>query len=268
MNRTTSDKLERNNSSEKAAVIELSGYVELGLGREACRVARQILAQKRISPAAFNEVITAIGVVSDPKKWMAEMELAWQRQSEAFRRETNSGMLALYGSSNEWGKASFHAKPAWLCCPSDFLWGIEALLQTGQTKPAARAARKARQALEAVEDEFAFSCLIEALATYHAYVGEWSEAFELWSAAPRNQPFGRNAAVGRVELCLVKALGIIREELETLAVMPVETDQELMLPGNALGMRQDTEKELEKFQRALEKLVSAERRSDLGVNRG
>lgn len=122
------------------------------------------------------------------------------------------------------------------------------------------------KAIESPEDAFDFSCLIEALATYHARLGEWSEAFELWSKAPRNEPLSRNAAAGRVELCLVKALALIREELATLRDLPFDFEYELVVPGNADGLRKETEVELQKFQRALEKLVPAERRLELGFD--
>ena len=253
-------------SSEEAAVRELDGYVGMGMKREACRIVRQVLAQKRISSAALDQVLSAVGVLSDPKRWVAELESAWRRQSPSVRRAANSTMLALYANVDEWEKAARHVTLRTLCSPSDFLYGMQTMLETGRMKDAATVARKARKALKNAEDAFDLSCLIEALAIYHARVGEWAEAFGLWSRAPRNEPLSRNAAAGCVELCLVKALALIRKELATVYGLPVDFEYEISLPGNTDGMRKETEMELRKFQRALEKMIPAERRLELGFD--
>lgn len=266
MKRNNGDGRNQDDPSEEAAVRELEGYVDMGMRRKACALVRQILAQKRISSAAFFQVLNAIGVLSDLKQWSVELESAWQRQSPSVRRDANSTMLTLYAIVDDWEKAARHAAPRVLSSPSDILFGMQTLLETGRMKEAARVARKARKAIESPQDAFDFSCLVEALAIYHARIGEWSEAFELWSRAPRDEPLSHNAATGRVELCLVKALALIRGELATLRGLPFDVEGELALPGNTDGMRKETEVELRKFQRALEKLVPAERRLELGFD--
>ncbi len=251
--------------SEDTLVKNLSGYIDLGAQGEAIRIVKQILAQQRISPTAFEEAITAAGALSEPRKWIVQLEAAWNRQSRAFQRKTNSAMLMLYSLVNQWEKAARHAAPNLLCCPSDFLFGVEAFLRTGRTKEAARVARKARKLLESELSTFELGCLIEALASYHAWVGDRAEAFELWEQAPRDEPFGRNAALGRAELGLAQSLDIIAEELDVLRSLPLDLRHELMVPGNTDGMRKETEAELLKLKRALEKLLLPERRRELGV---
>ena len=49
-------------SDEGALQSELEGFVDIGMARDACRVGRAILAQRRISAEAFNAVVTAIEV--------------------------------------------------------------------------------------------------------------------------------------------------------------------------------------------------------------
>ena len=255
-----------NEPSEEALIRELEGYFGMGMKREACRIARQILAQKQISSVAFEQVFEALWVLSNPKQWVVELESAWNRQQASVRHDANSTMLNFYAFQGEWEKAARHATLRMLCSPCDFLFGMQALLETGRMKEAVKVARKARKALKNAEDAFDFSCLIEALAMYHARVGEWSEAFELWSMAPRNEPFGCDAAVGRVELCLVKALALLHEELATLHGLPFTFENELSAPGNTGGLRKETEAELRKFQRALEKMMPVERRRELGLD--
>ena len=257
---------EPDDSSEEPILRQLEGYADMGMRREMCRIVRQILARKRISSTAFDQIVRAIGVLSDPKRWMAELESAWQRQSASVRRDANSAMLALYASESEWEKAARHVALRTLCSPSDLLFSMQTMLETGRMKEAAKVARKARKALKNAEDAFDCSCLIEAQAIYHARVGEWSEAFDLWNRAPRNQPLSGNAAAGCVEVWLVQALAMIREELATLHGLPVDFEYEISLPGNTDGMRKETEMELRKFQRALEKMIPAERRLELGFD--
>ena len=251
-------------SSDDAIIRELDGYVEIGMRREGCRIARKILAQERISPFAFDRLIVAITVLSEPKQWMAKLEAAWLRQPASVQREANSTMLALYVSVEDWEKAARHSMPRMLCCPSDFLFAMWALLETGRMKEAARVAQKARKAMPFAEGAFDASILIETLAIYHARAGLWDDAFELWSKVPREQPLSGNAALGGVELCLILALDLIRNELATLHRLPPDFECELSLPGSIDGLRNTTELELKKLQRGLEKMIPEERRLELG----
>jgi len=255
----------RNSASSK--LEELEGYVEMGMKPEALRLARQILAQKRISAAELEEVLRAVGVFSDPMKWMEDLETAWQRQPAAVRREANSEMLCLFAMKQKWDKAAHHAKLRMLRSPADLLFGMWTMLAKDRLEEAAKIARKARKALKNPEqDGFDVSSLLETMALYHARVGEWAEAFDLWSRAPRDEPLSGNAAVGRVELCLVKALALIREELETLDSLPPDWEQERILPGNTDGLRKESELELRKLQRRIERMLPAKRRLELGFD--
>jgi len=67
-----------------------------------------------------------------------------------------------------------------------------------------------------------------------------------------------------VELHLMQILSIIREELATVSELPFDFTDELTVPGNTEGMRKEMEKELRRFQRAVEKLVPEKRRRELG----
>ena len=261
------DGSEGGRNSVSATLEELEGYGEMGMKHEALRLVRQILTQKRISSAELKMALHTIGVFSDPMRWMEDLETAWQRQPAAVRREANSEMLCLFAMKQKWDKAAHHAKLRMLRCPADLLFGMWTMLAMDRLEDAAKIARKARRALKNPEqDGFDVSSLLETLALYHARVGEWAEAFDWWSRAPRDGPLGGNAAVGRVELCLVKALALIREELETLDSLPPDWEQERMLPGNTDGLRKETEMELSKLQRRIEKMLPAKRRLELGFD--
>ncbi len=254
-----------NPKSEDALVDELSGLVDIAMHRDAYRVIRLILSQKRMSAGAFGEVINALGVIADFKKWVTPLELAWQKQSRRFQRETNSAMLSLYGALADWPKAARHAAPRLLQSPSDYLFGVAALVKTGRMKEARRATRKACELTDEFDDSFSVGCLAEAVAIYFAANKEWSSAFDAWSAAPRDQPLARNAVIGRIEIYMADAAHLIETELAALRELPADFESELILPGNTEGLRRDIEQDLLKLQKAFQKLLPPARRAELGM---
>lgn len=111
--------------------------------------------------------------------------------------------------------------------------------------------------------------MIEALASYHARIGEWNTALELWEHAPLDQPFNREALTGIVKIHAARALVHARQGLlivNQLKQSP-STDLEIQLPGNEAGMLVDTEKALRKLERALEKVAPATVQKALGLER-
>lgn len=175
-------------------------------------------------------------------------------------------MLSLYGALADWPKAARHAAPRLLQSPSDYLFGVEALVKTGRMKEAKRAAHKTFSLADEFDDPFSFSCLVEAAATYFAAAKEWDRAFEVWTLAPRDQPLGRNGAIGRIELHMGYIVMLIEQELAYLRKLGPDFESELIAPGNTDSLRRGLERELHKLQKTFEKLLSAHRRAELGMN--
>ena len=54
-----------------AIAAEISGYADIGMKREALRLARQILEKRRILPDEFSEAMQTIGMYLSSKTWKA-----------------------------------------------------------------------------------------------------------------------------------------------------------------------------------------------------
>jgi hypothetical protein len=151
--------------------------------------------------------------------------------------------------------------------PRELFSTMDILLALDRLSDAETVARKCEAALAQTGNAFDRSLLVEALASYYARGGDWPRAFEFWRNVPRAEVFAKDAAVGMVQLCIVSALNIIRDELKTARELDLTGETEISLPGNEKGLRQDTEKELLQLKQALEKIVPKRRRKELGCER-
>ena len=70
-------------------VKELSGYVELGMKRQALKLAQKILTKQCIEPVEFTEAINTLGTLGSTanfRKWRKMVESAYARQPVKTRR--------------------------------------------------------------------------------------------------------------------------------------------------------------------------------------
>ena len=112
-----------------AIAAEISGYVDLGLEREALRLVRKVLAQRRILPEEFAEAVRTIGTFSDFEKWKPQLEAAYNRQSRKFKREVRSLMVEMYGSMGEWESATQFLSVRKPSSAGEIFFRMEALLE-------------------------------------------------------------------------------------------------------------------------------------------
>src|SRR5438093_2326325 len=87
---------------------EISGYVDIGMKKEALRLTWKVLEKRRILPDEFTEALRTIGVYASFKsfkKWKPKFEAAYERQSRKFKRKTRSHMVEMYGALGEWEAA-------------------------------------------------------------------------------------------------------------------------------------------------------------------
>ena len=246
---------------------ELAGYIEIGMKKEALRLARAILEKKRITPEEFFQVIRAIGVYSDFNKWKADIRTAYDRQSERFKRQARSEMLDMYACLNEWEAAEQFVSIQRPSSVTDFVFGMDVLLELDRLEAAEALATRCKRTLSRTADPFQRSILLEALANFSARTHNWVNAIHFWRQVPLDQPLRQNALSGIVQLHLACAFECIELGLGKLAELKGHPDleTELCVPGNDLGLTLDAEKELLKFKRGIEKLLPGEARKELGI---
>jgi len=256
-----------NKDNESKAIIELSGYTDLGMVEQAEKLIGQLLEQPGLSAGALNQVVISIGMGPNPKKWTTQLEAAYARLTPRGQRQSRSWMLDLFSTMGDWKNAARFLSIRSLREPHELCCAMRTLLALDRLTDAETVARKCEAALTRAGNASDQSLLVEALASYYARSGDWPCAFEFWRNAPRAEVFATDAVVGMVHLCIVSALNIIRDELKTARELELNGETEISLPGLEKGLRQDTEKELLKLKQALEKIVPKRRRKDLGFER-
>ena len=254
-----------------AIAAEMSGYVDIGMKREALRLARKVLEKHRILPEEFSETLRTIGIYVSFKtwkqRWKPTIEAAHNRQSLRFKRKVRSDMLGMYACLEEWETALKFVSVQKASSAVDVFHGMIVLLELQKLQAAQVLAARGKRALSKTTDQFEASLLIEALARFCARTHNWSSATELWRQAPLEEPFRENALSGIVQTHLARAYECVEIGLQKLAELKEtpSNDNELCLPGNEMKLTRDAEKELLKFKRGIEKLLPAETRKELGI---
>src|SRR5438046_5279106 len=111
-----------------AIVAEISGYCDIGMKREALRLARAVFAKRRISPEEFFEAIRAIGVDSDCRRFKPQIEAAYGRQSRRFKSWARAGMLYTYVTLEDWESAAQFVSVQNVSSAGEMFFSMEVLL--------------------------------------------------------------------------------------------------------------------------------------------
>src|SRR6266496_5329098 len=149
-----------------AIAAEISGYVDIGMKREALRLTRKLLQKRRILPDEFSEAMRTMGVYLSSKvweQWKPKVEAAYERQSRNFKCKVRSDMLGMYASLKEWETALQFVSIRRPSSASDFLFGMDVLLELGKIQEAEELAMRCKKALRFVGNEFEQSLLCCAL---------------------------------------------------------------------------------------------------------
>jgi hypothetical protein len=151
---------------------------------------------------------------------------------------------------------------------ADVLFGMEVLLRLDKLEDAEVLASRCWKALRRTSDRFQQAIILTALGAFFSRTGRWSSAIEAWEAMPLEQPFRRDALSGIVEIRLARAFETVERGLQWLAELKQNpnNDDELCLPGNDLKLTLDTERELLKLKRGIEKLLPEKAREQLGMS--
>jgi len=249
---------------------EISGYVDIGMKGEALRLTRKLLQKRSILPDEFSEALRTIGVYASFKsfkKWKPKFEAAYERQSRQFKRKVRSDMLSMYVPLQEWKTALQFVSIQRPSSASDFLFGMDVLLELGKVEEAHELAMRCRKALRFVRSEFEQSLLSCALGQFFAHTHQWECALAAWQETRPDSSIARNVLSGIVEIHLARAFEAVEAGIRLLAERKERrgSDIDLCLPGLEFDLAVDAEKELLRLKRGIEKLLPEDARKDLGI---
>src|SRR6266536_1212793 len=248
-----------------AIAAEISGYADIGMKKEALRLIRRVLRERRILPEESCETVRAIGVFSDFEKWKPKLESAYNRQPRKFKRKTRPYMVELYGSLGKWETALQFLSVRKPSSTIEIFFGMEVLLELGKLDDAKALAARCRKVLRLAEDRFDRAVILTALGEFFSRIHQWDDAIATWEHMPLEHPFRRDALSGIVKIHLARAVESIERGLQLLSELKKNPDREnqLSLPGNDLALTAQAEKELLKFKRRIEKLLPEKARKEL-----
>jgi len=259
MNRTPSSESELANLPPDLArkIMDLQGYFELGMAKEALAVARALLKYRPVYPYAFTEALWPIFVHADHcRTWKRLVESAYAQFSTRNQKALRSNMLQFYVSMRDYESAYRFLSPRPQAV-DDLMFSMWTLLNLKKVEQAKPLWRKCRRLLLQTQDRFEFGMLVEALADYHAYIGDLSTAEAYWRLAPPEQPFFESAARGLVEIQAVRGHAYVAAGHAILEKTDAEAGGwlDIVLPGNEKGRLADAYKDLQKYSAALSRIV-------------
>jgi hypothetical protein len=257
----------KTNIQPLAIAAEISGYCDIGMKREALRLARKVFKKRRISPEEFFEAIRAIGVHSDFQRFKPQIEAAYGRQSRRFKSWARAGLLYVYATLRDWETAAQFVSVLRASSAGEMFFSMEVLLALDKLEDAEHLAAKCQQAFRFMKDPSDQTFLIETLAPFLARTHRWDEAIAIWQQAPLDQPFRRDALSGIVKIHLARAWEAIERGLHLLSELRQKPNikDSIALPNNDVGLTHGAERQLLKFKRGIKKLLPEKARKELGV---
>ena len=215
---------------DSSVAAEISGYADIGMKKEALRAVGEVLAKRHILPEEFGEALRTIGIHgSSFKKWKPKLEAAYNRQSRKFKRNVRSEMLDMYVCLKGWKTALQFVSIQRPAGVTDFLFGMDVLLELGKLEAAEVLATRCRKALRSATDRFQQSVLLTALGEFYSRIQRWDDALTVWEHMPLEQPFRHNALSGIVKIHLARALRAIDRGLKALSELKENPDSENQL---------------------------------------
>ena len=250
-----------------SAITKLNGYCEMGMSKEALKLACEILASPRATDVEFQNSVLAILSMSDsPKRYRDAVEAAYARLSSAGRKRVGRTMLGFYVSQNDFATAERFV-PARPSTYDELLFSMGTFLHLGHLNKAKKLVKLCENRLRVERDGHALNGLHDALADYYSRTGTWSKALEHWSQMRLDEPLGDNALVGMVEIRVADAIQTAIAGIKALDDYRKHRRGELdiQLPGNEVVIIKKARAKLESYVRSLGKVVPKQRRREFGI---
>jgi hypothetical protein len=153
----------------------MEGLLELGSTAQVNATLREISDHPQLNTKAFGAALRAIGMSKRPKKWRSAFETAYERLPRKEKKAAGRHMLAFYFAISDSKAALPFTNEPYLHTMQDAMFAMDALLEIGEMRNAARLAKRLeRLAAEQPFDEADAACVIHALASYYARLRNWS----------------------------------------------------------------------------------------------
>lgn len=172
--------------------VELEGCLQLGLEREALRLAGRILRAANLNATTFDSAVNALLICEERLgRWIQRVESAFADLSRRDQRKSAKAMFHLYVSLNHWNDAA-RFLPRRLATAEELLFSMWTLLNLRRMEEAELIYKASVRKFKRAEDEFEQSCLLEAMGCYWAQNRDWGAAeyaceigADCWPFAPQ-----------------------------------------------------------------------------------
>ena len=261
----------KNPRQPESGVNELQGYMKMGMKREALKLARQTLKQKKIKVENFNDALNAILVQADKcKPWTPVVEAAYSRLQKRDQQAVRQWMLYFYCSSRNYEAASKYIprRFAGEFDMAELAFTCETWLELKRMDEMDKLAKTLSRVFKVAKHPSMLTHLAGYLGEYYARKGLWNKAIELWEFVQQDNIHSQNAVESIVEIQVAAALLAIKRGCELVEKFNQDFDPEMetTLPGNDKTIQQQAEKKFRKLKKILEQIVPEKRQKELGLD--
>ncbi len=251
-------------------LTELEGYNELGMKKDAVRLAKRLLRVHDITDVQFKAALqTLLSLDARLKPSRAGIEKAYARLSAKAQRRVRFWMLSYHHSTKNYLAAKqFIPKrfngPLGLI-ELAFAWDVWSGLD--DKKSLQKHFKIMTAGADAASDPFTHSVLLASLGDYFLRTGEWRLAAESYREIPVEFVNAHQAVLGPVLAIYGELLAACAAAHKTLALFKThhELQVEVPLVGNLVWQNRDIEKQLNALQHGLRRLLGKKRLKELGA---
>lgn len=230
-------------------LLELEGFLELGMHEDCLRLAKALLKHKTVTPYTFVQVLEAVLIQADDLRcWRRLIEKVHSKFSKKQKRIVATAMFHFYVSLNEFG-AAFIYMPLNPRTAPDLLFNMWTLLHLRYSEESKLLFLKVDQLWRRTDCDFERSCLLEAMASYYAQLGKLEFAERLWSESIELDWFQENAWTGLINIQVAKSHAYSLTAQKRIAERKPDWDP--MLPRNEEERKTASIKEFGRIKQSL-----------------
>jgi len=239
---------------------ELEGFIDLGMKKEALRLADEILACPRPRAREIEVALQAVGVFAHRSAYRsgtrrAKIETMIERLPKQARHMAGECLLLHYASVGDYQRAADFMSNAKRFSPQGFYFAVESLIGLDRLEDAVALA-ESRPALKRGFGDNDYEC--EALAMIASAKGDHLAALFARLNAPKDTPITRHVIEATAESALalvILHLGTHLQKAEEKRKAAASDSLELCLPGLQLALVEVELRSCERLRAKLRRLI-------------